>query len=617
MRKMLTLKRSFFLFFVATAIMSALMFYAMHLISEAQDQIGRSGDSRYVSLQLANEIRSNSENLTQSVRNYVVTGDPHYEDIYRHLLAVRSGESPRPDGRSIALIELLKQAGFTDQEFALLTEAQQLSTALIATEEIAMHAVKGEFSDGSGKFTRKDAPDMEMARRLVYDKAYEDNAAATTRPVYTFDKLMNERTLAELRTARENGTTAYMIGLVMLCLMVLISVVGLYALYLLIKKQLDQSLIAAEKLATGDLTVRLNVERDDELGRLMGAINGIGAGLASVVGNVRSGTETINVAAKEIAAGNTDLSNRTESQASSLEETASSMEELTSTVRQNADNARQANSLVISASDLAIKGGKVVGDVVHTMGSIKESSSKIVDIISVIDGIAFQTNILALNAAVEAARAGEQGRGFAVVASEVRSLAQRSASAAKEIKDLISDSVVKVDAGGRLVDEAGTTMSEIVTSVKHVADIMGEITAASQEQSAGIEEVNQAITQMDEITQQNAALVEQAAAAAESLQEQAVLLAQAVSVFKLSDSEHHHLHVMTPEATPGPERAAAKPAPARKPAKAANSAPARPAAPKTAAASATASVAGATLAVAATGKTVKSAPGDDGAWEEF
>ncbi|MHB1086082.1 MAG: methyl-accepting chemotaxis protein, partial [Thiobacillus sp.] len=254
-----------------------------------------------------------------------------------------------------------------------------------------------------------------------------------------------------------------------------------------------------------------------------------------IISQVRTGTETIAVASREIASGNADLSNRTESQASSLEETASSMEQLTSTVRQNAENARQANQLVGSTADVAVKGGRVVGQVVDTMASIKDSSRKIADIIGVIDGIAFQTNILALNAAVEAARAGEQGRGFAVVAAEVRNLAQRSAGAAKEIKALIEDSVGKVDAGGKLVDEAGKTMDEIVNSVKRVTDIMSEIAAASQEQSAGIEQVNQAVGQMDEMTQQNAALVEQAAAAAESLQDQAGQLAQAVSAFKLDE----------------------------------------------------------------------------------
>ncbi len=293
----------------------------------------------------------------------------------------------------------------------------------------------------------------------------------------------------------------------------------------------------ADTIANGDLTETIESKTRDEAGQLVNSLKVMQGNLVNTVNHIKQGTETISVASREIASGNADLSARTESQASSLEETASSMEELTSTVKQNAENARQANQLVVSASDYALKGGQVVGQVVDTMGSIKDSSRKIVDIIGVIDGIAFQTNILALNAAVEAARAGEQGRGFAVVASEVRNLAQRSAGAAKEIKSLISDSVEKVDAGSKLVDEAGKTMDDIVTSVKHVADIMSEITAASQEQSSGIEEVNKAIAQMDEMTQQNAALVEQAAASAESMQEQSVRLAQAVAVFKLGEND--------------------------------------------------------------------------------
>lgn len=303
-----------------------------------------------------------------------------------------------------------------------------------------------------------------------------------------------------------------------------------------ITKPLSEALGLAETVASGDLCSDVVVAGSDEVSSLLLALKNMNSSLAATVGKVREGTETITFAAQEIASGNADLSQRTESQASSLEETASSIEELTSTVKQNADNARQANQLVVSATGVAVKGGAVVGQVVNTMGSIKDSSRKIVDIIGVIDGIAFQTNILALNAAVEAARAGEQGRGFAVVAAEVRNLAQRSAGAAKEIKSLIDDSVDKVDQGSKLVDEAGKTMNEIVTSVQHVADIMSEIAAASQEQSAGIEQVNLAITQMDEMTQQNAALVEQAAAAAESMEEQAVELARAVSVFKLSNS---------------------------------------------------------------------------------
>jgi len=306
-----------------------------------------------------------------------------------------------------------------------------------------------------------------------------------------------------------------------------------WRLALSITRPLHAAVGFAEKVAAGDLSSHIEVSRHDETGKLLRALRIMNDNLSNIVSQVRSGTDTIATASSQIASGNLDLSSRTEQQAGSLEETASAMEELTSTVRQNADNARQANQLAVSASDVAEQGGAVVGQVIDTMGAINASSKKIVDIISVIDGIAFQTNILALNAAVEAARAGEQGRGFAVVASEVRSLAQRSASAAKEIKQLIDDSVDKVDSGSKLVQQAGETMSEVVSSVKRVTDIVGEISSASQEQSVGIEEVNRAITLMDEATQQNAALVEQAAAAAQSMQDQAAALHQVVGVFRL------------------------------------------------------------------------------------
>ena len=311
-------------------------------------------------------------------------------------------------------------------------------------------------------------------------------------------------------------------------------------------------------LAEGDLTQRITADYQGTFGQLKDFSNETAGSLSRMLGQIREAADTIYTAASEISAGNTDLSSRTEEQASSLEETASSMEELTSTVKLNADNARQANALAVNASEVAVDGGSVVEQVVRTMSSINESSRKIADIISVIDGIAFQTNILALNAAVEAARAGEQGRGFAVVAGEVRTLAQRSAAAAKEIKTLISDSVDKVENGNALVAQAGKTMSEIVTAIKRVTDIMAEIAAASAEQSTGIEEVNGAVSQMDEMTQQNAALVEEAAASAESLLEQASVLSQSVAVFKFEHSS-----------SPQPARQAARPALPR-PAAAAN-----------------------------------------------
>ena len=341
-----------------------------------------------------------------------------------------------------------------------------------------------------------------------------------------------------------------------------------FLLIRMIARPLHDAVRVARSVAAGDLTQKIDVKTKNETGQLLQALKDMNESLARTVSAVRHGTETINVASAEIATGNADLSSRTESQAGSLEETASSMEELTSTVKQNADNARQANQLVLTASEVAVRGGDVVGQVVDTMGSINASSKKIVDIISVIDGIAFQTNILALNAAVEAARAGEQGRGFAVVAGEVRSLAQRSAGAAKEIKELIGDSVAKVDAGSKLVDQAGTTMEEIVSSVRRVADIMNEITAASEEQSSGIEQINQAITQMDEITQQNAALVEEAAAAAQSLQDQAGELSQAVSIFRLDEHAAavpvaETRHAALPMQQTPPKQQAPKAAPAK------------------------------------------------------
>ncbi|HEX5340904.1 MAG TPA: methyl-accepting chemotaxis protein [Duganella sp.] len=312
---------------------------------------------------------------------------------------------------------------------------------------------------------------------------------------------------------------------------------------------------AVSRFADGDLSGELAVRAGDTTSVLAG-VQRMQLSLSSVVATVRQDSESVSTAATEISDGNADLSNRTEQQAGSLEETASSMEELTSTVRQNAENARQANLLAMTASDFASKGGAVVGQVVETMGAISEASRKIVDIIGVIDGIAFQTNILALNAAVEAARAGEQGRGFAVVASEVRNLAHRSASAAKEIKQLIDNSVERVDAGTTLAADAGATMSEVVASVKRVSDMIAEIVTASQEQASGIEQVNHAIAEMDNVTQQNAALVEQAAAAAQSLRDQAGNLVRAVGVFKIRQGEHASHRVPPAQSSVATTRAA-------------------------------------------------------------
>ncbi|MDC8760757.1 methyl-accepting chemotaxis protein [Janthinobacterium fluminis] len=330
------------------------------------------------------------------------------------------------------------------------------------------------------------------------------------------------------------AATAWLMGAAIVVASVLSVLIGV-VLVRGITGPLGQAVGIARGVAAGRLSGRIGVDSDNEIGQLIRALSEMDASLFAIVRDVRGATDTIDGASGRIVAGNQELSNRTEQQAGSLEETASSMVQLTETVRRNGDNARQANALALSAAEVAGQGGAVVSQVVATMGSINESAKKIVDIIGVIDGIAFQTNILALNAAVEAARAGEQGRGFAVVASEVRNLAQRSASAAKEIKTLIDDSVEQVTFGARLVDQAGKTMGDIVTSVNRVTAIMGEITVASREQSEGIDHISKAIHDMDGATQQNAKMVEDAASASDALEQQAKKLVQLVSVFKLSD----------------------------------------------------------------------------------
>ncbi len=348
------------------------------------------------------------------------------------------------------------------------------------------------------------------------------------------------QTKAMEHLAEEADATANAASRMMITLSIAATVIAALVAYLLTRSiivPLRHALVVAQTVAGGDLSSRIASTSKDETGELLDALRTMNDNLRDIVGKVREGTDTISTATSQIACGNQDLSSRTEQQAGALEETASSMEEITATVRENGNNARHANALAVSASDVAVKGGGVVAEVIETMGAIDASAKKIVDIIGVIDGIAFQTNILALNAAVEAARAGEQGRGFAVVATEVRNLAQRSATAAKEIKTLISDSVEQVERGSTLVNQAGITMEEIVASVKRVTDIMANIAASTDEQDTGIEQINQAITEIDTVTQQNAALVEEAAAASESLQNQAHSLSRLVSVFKL-DGRH-------------------------------------------------------------------------------
>ena len=480
-------------------------------------------------------FRSVAAGLTRA-KAVAKSSDPSLEAMFAN-----EGIESNPRAGNANIAKAMKELGMTPDEEKLFNDVAKNRNAYTKARDALMKAKREGNADEAARIFDTDFAQISPRYTASLQAFLDYQRGEIDKTAEAIEKASNQSIILQLSLG---------------CIAILIGAILARSLTRSITVPLSQAVEMAESVAGGDLSRRIEVKRTDETGMLLLSLKHMTDSLVKIVGEVRTGTQTIATASSEIASGNMDLSSRTEQQASSLEETAASMEELTSTVKQNADNARQANQLAISASEVAIKGGSVVSQVVDTMGSINTSARKIVDIIGVIDGIAFQTNILALNAAVEAARAGEQGRGFAVVASEVRSLAQRSAAAAKEIKVLIDDSVNNVDVGAKLVDQAGTTMREIVESVKRVTDIMGEITSASQEQTAGIEQVNKAITQMDNVTQQNAALVEEAAAASEAMQAQAGNLAQAISVFKLAGDDtqlaQQVLHVPSKVVNPQP-----------------------------------------------------------------
>jgi methyl-accepting chemotaxis protein len=455
-------------------------------------------------MELVSEGRSHLSDSIQNFKNYLLRSKDYDQRFLRDITAL---EKTAAAYAALGVMDLREQA-------ALKSIADGIGVYRTAIgKAIEMKAAGASIEDIDSSIEGADKP---------LKKAFEDLVLATREQTEKAESSVTELVAFGSRAVVVVSLSTLLIG-------------SLLAWFISrrITAPLNKSVQIAKTVASGDLTSDIEVGSNDETGQLARALSDMNGSLVHLIGKVRTGAGVIAVAAQQIASGNQELSSRTEAQASSLEQTAASMEELTSNVKQNTDSARRANSLALSATEVAGKGGSVVTKVVDTMKSISESSKKIVDIISVIDGIAFQTNILALNAAVEAARAGEQGRGFAVVASEVRSLAQRSATAATEIKQLIGDSVEKVEVGSRLVEQAGTTMNEIVTSIKNVNTIMAEIMSASEEQSTGIEEVNKAMVLMDGVAQQNAALVEEAASAATSLHTQSDALARAVSIFKL------------------------------------------------------------------------------------
>ena len=508
--------------FALVSVMLALVtLLGLNRMAQMETQIEEITKVNNVESKLASSMYQTITERALGLRNLILLADTNKQESDIEIKRINDQAKKYSDTQEKLINMFASVAGTTDKEKTLLAQIKEQSLAAEPYYTKALGLIGASKYDEAYKLLRFDF-------RPVQKKWWDE-----LRELIALEEKQNDEATAESeRTYIQARNLMLSFG----ALALLTSIAAAFLITRGLVKQLGgEPAYAAEiagKIASGDLTVTVDVKPGDK-SSLLFAMGSMRDSLANIVGQVRMATDTISTASHQIANGNLDLSSRTEQQAGSLEETASSMEELTSTVKQNADNARQANQLASSASEVAAKGGAVVSQVVDTMGSINDSSRKVVDIIGVIDGIAFQTNILALNAAVEAARAGEQGKGFAVVATEVRNLAQRSAAAAKEIKALIGDSVEKVDVGTKLVEQAGTTMEEIVESIKRVTDIMAEITAASQEQTSGIEQINQAISQMDETTQQNASLVEEAAAAAGSLQEQATGLSQVVSVFKV------------------------------------------------------------------------------------
>jgi len=493
----------------------AVALYGRTALNSVGNELKLLTDDRIVKVNQVRDIRDNLNLVAQSVRNIAMLEDHAAKEVEVKRLEAATVENS-------ALFEKLNQTITVAKGKELLAKTEQ---ARLVYGPLVLKAIE------LGR-----ANNMAGARDLVLGPLHDSHTEYFTSLKNL--ALFHEELMAQSKA--EATETVSAASTLMLLVALLAAGLGAFTAWLLARSvtvPLKQAMDASDRIAQGDLSIQIAVHSDDELGQLLQSLARMQTSLAQVVGTVRGNADSVATASAQIAQGNLDLSSRTEQQASSLQETAASMEQLGSTVKQNADNARQANQLAQGASEVAIKGGAVVAQVVGTMKGINDSSRKIADIISVIDGIAFQTNILALNAAVEAARAGEQGRGFAVVAGEVRNLAQRSAEAAREIKSLITDSVERVGTGSSLVDQAGVTMTEVVNAIRRVTDIMGEIASASAEQSQGVSQVGEAVGQMDQVTQQNAALVEESAAAADSLRQQAQALVQAVSVFKLAQGQ--------------------------------------------------------------------------------
>ncbi|WP_337880134.1 methyl-accepting chemotaxis protein [Rheinheimera sp.] len=541
MKNNLTVKQLFTVLVLVMAALMAALAVAQYRLSELNQQVSRTHQQRYQSYLLADELRQSSDDLTRLARTYVVTQDPRYEQVYNRILRIRNGELPRPqdyqriywdfytaDGRpprpdsngQMPLLELMQQAGFTEQELAKLAEASQNSNALVNTEVIAMNAVKGLVPDGKGQFVPGKA-DLAQARALMHDDAYHQSKARIMRPIDEFFVLLDTRTLDAVQQAEEAAATMKTVIYVMQLAIVLLLALALSYSYLLLRKKLGGEPQYAEqvisRVAAGDLTVKVQLLNGDHSSMLAGMAKMI-AKLSQIIQQVRASTDSLLVASEQMNATAQALSQSSSQQAASVEETSAAMEQMSVSISQNSDNAKTTNEIATKAASRAQHGGQAV---LQTVSAMKQIAQKI----SIVDDIAYQTNLLALNAAIEAGRAGEHGRGFAVVAAEVRKLAARSQTAAKEIGEVAGQSVT-------LAEQAGGLLAQIVPAIEQTAELVQEIAASSQEQSAGTCGINEAIAQISLTTQHNAAASEELSSTSEQLTQQAEDLQQMVSYFK-------------------------------------------------------------------------------------
>lgn len=536
MRSFFTLKKSFIAFLVVLCLLALMVLAALHNLYRSIDELKKTEQYRYQATELATLYKALTQARTRDVMAFVATEQPEFLDSYRHLGDIMAGKAPDANGLQQQMIARFEALGFTPDEMAKLQYADEHIAKLSVIENEAISTARGEFDDGQGG-TRIALPNAMMAKVMIFGQQYAEAAADIAGAIDAFNAMQAHRIGQAVSEAGVASQLAYRFAVTALCVLLIGSALALWHLYLSVRRPLDTGLHLARELAAGRLEAQARVVREDELGELLHALNGIGEGLNQTLQDVRNRSGRIESAAHHISQGNADLSRRTDAQAANLQETAAAMEELAVTVKQNADNAERVLGLAEASAAQAVHVNETVQDTAATMRDIRGDSAKIADITSLIKNIAFQTNILALNAAVEAARAGQHGRGFAVVAAEVRSLAQRSAEASRDIEALITRSLDRMDTGASLAEEAGRAMGEVVESAGRVRGLVNEIASASWEQASGIDQVAKAVTQLDGITQQNVNLVLEASRSTRLQHEQTEGLLTALARFTLRREE--------------------------------------------------------------------------------